>query len=934
MKALIFLNFFFVILCYSIIGQININGKVTDSDLSPINNALVEIIDNYDSTNYYSQATDAEGNFQISNIILDAVFNENIQHHNLILRNYPNPFNPSTIIHYELPSAESIQIIIYDILGRRVRNLVDRHETEGVHQEFWDGRNDHNRSVSAGIYLCQLLTKNNSIVHKMILLDGGTTTPMYFNRSLSKQNLSNTSNTQNEFTFSVLVSGDNILNTTFSNLRCKSDTTINLIVPKILEKITIGSEGGTIETDGIKLVIPSDALNESAELQLGVDINADIFDNKLSNIYRIDGLPNIIHKPIKVYLQLNNIPSDTVSLGIGSHFVDLISQDQFISFDTQTAYDSSGYLLSELEPSLETNLSKSLNSNRNKSIQYFVALISPGKVKSSDGNFRLKFPKSLKEFIPDIDDQLVDAINEYTNLGFSRKENGIDNNPYWPLKVKIENKNTLKYVMIEYVNGKPEIIINRKYVVNEELENLNYHLGKSIYFCFVLQDYSKYDAFNNYHFWLHYSLFTWLGHMFTNEIDHIPPSFKLLKNLKHGYKHIFYGLHYEWPFSNIKGAIEHGVSLSPLIQYFAKNAKYSNSIVSKIYNNLELKVPALNAIIKSIDEEENIWWEHFLTRYISGKVYNVMANNFYDGILDSYSMDINDENSFENTFSLDYENLSANIYRININNTEFNNDKRFRFTLKEFGTNASNVNVSIWGINDKNLEFIAGGYDVVLQENINTLLQKKYAAILLCVSNSYAESPFNEKVKINLNVTLYEQEKYYKKCTLNFKIAGKYLYDGTNTNLNAMGYWEFYKGVNIDGDFFTAYLDSTDSYINEYDKEVHWSQNQYLSGNINYNNGDTTITNIYGELQGLSYLQDFNRNEVNTSIRLIDFPLQKTGRGKNWIEWKVEGKDIDLSKLIVRDRTDGYTIYSGKSVLEFQSVIESDDNFIKLVFYE
>ena len=140
-------------------AQITIDGTITDSELNPISNALVEIIDQYDTTNYYSAATDASGYFSISNIFTDLAERKNIVPSDfIILRNYPNPFNPSTIIYYELPKSENIEIKIYDILGREVRALFDNFQKAGIYTLNWDGRNNWNSSVAAGVYFCRLKT--------------------------------------------------------------------------------------------------------------------------------------------------------------------------------------------------------------------------------------------------------------------------------------------------------------------------------------------------------------------------------------------------------------------------------------------------------------------------------------------------------------------------------------------------------------------------------------------------------------------------------------------------------------------------------------------------------------------------------------------------------------------------------------------------------
>ena len=84
--------------------------------------------------------------------------------------NYPNPFNPVTNIHYEVHKNTHVKITIYDLLGREVKKLVSGELVSGDHQVIWDGTNDFGISVSAGIYLYQLRTKNFIQTKKMLLL--------------------------------------------------------------------------------------------------------------------------------------------------------------------------------------------------------------------------------------------------------------------------------------------------------------------------------------------------------------------------------------------------------------------------------------------------------------------------------------------------------------------------------------------------------------------------------------------------------------------------------------------------------------------------------------------------------------------------------------------------------------------------------------------
>ncbi|MCK4578355.1 MAG: T9SS type A sorting domain-containing protein, partial [Candidatus Marinimicrobia bacterium] len=82
----------------------------------------------------------------------------------------PNPFNPNTSLRYELPMATDVVLVVYDILGREVIRLVDEHKDAGYHQVIWQGQDRFGRSVSSGVYITRLVTRQYTKARKMVLL--------------------------------------------------------------------------------------------------------------------------------------------------------------------------------------------------------------------------------------------------------------------------------------------------------------------------------------------------------------------------------------------------------------------------------------------------------------------------------------------------------------------------------------------------------------------------------------------------------------------------------------------------------------------------------------------------------------------------------------------------------------------------------------------
>lgn len=91
--------------------------------------------------------------------------------------NFPNPFNPTTTIAFDLPNASRITLVIYDVLGRKVKTLLDARAAAGHYTVQWNGNNDAGQPVASGVYFYRLSTspsegglKGVSQTRKMMLI--------------------------------------------------------------------------------------------------------------------------------------------------------------------------------------------------------------------------------------------------------------------------------------------------------------------------------------------------------------------------------------------------------------------------------------------------------------------------------------------------------------------------------------------------------------------------------------------------------------------------------------------------------------------------------------------------------------------------------------------------------------------------------------------
>ena len=86
--------------------------------------------------------------------------------------NYPNPFNPSTIIPYQLAASSEVRLEVFNLLGQRIATLVDGERAAGFHTATWHATDATGRAVGAGVYIYRMTVEAEHQTGRMVLLDG------------------------------------------------------------------------------------------------------------------------------------------------------------------------------------------------------------------------------------------------------------------------------------------------------------------------------------------------------------------------------------------------------------------------------------------------------------------------------------------------------------------------------------------------------------------------------------------------------------------------------------------------------------------------------------------------------------------------------------------------------------------------------------------
>ena len=85
-------------------------------------------------------------------------------------QNFPNPFNPSTEIRFDLPEEGQVELSVFNMQGQKVRTLESGNKAPGYHSIIWNGTNDNGSKVSTGMYFYSIQTNKFQAVRKMLFL--------------------------------------------------------------------------------------------------------------------------------------------------------------------------------------------------------------------------------------------------------------------------------------------------------------------------------------------------------------------------------------------------------------------------------------------------------------------------------------------------------------------------------------------------------------------------------------------------------------------------------------------------------------------------------------------------------------------------------------------------------------------------------------------
>lgn len=146
----------------SIFLPLSVSGEnITDWDYQP---PYLSIFFDSSRANFTAIFSDDSSQTSIGNV------GETLPTKIALLPNYPNPFNPSTIIRFQLTHASDVKLHIYNMLGQEIKTLLDAQQPAGEHRIIWNGQNENGEPGASGVYLLRMESGHFQQTRKLLLL--------------------------------------------------------------------------------------------------------------------------------------------------------------------------------------------------------------------------------------------------------------------------------------------------------------------------------------------------------------------------------------------------------------------------------------------------------------------------------------------------------------------------------------------------------------------------------------------------------------------------------------------------------------------------------------------------------------------------------------------------------------------------------------------
>lgn len=497
---------------------------------------------------------------------------------------------------------------------------------------------------------------------------------------------------------------------------------------------TVGTEGGTVEYESVKLTVPAGAFDVSTELGLSNEqTDAAFSGTAISPQYNLGGLPESFSQPIEVTLQSTSAATGEVYVAVGYIAIPTSLQQEKKVFEYLEAevLEGGNTIVASIPPTAGlTNFAKR---NVDGTFSISIAVIGGhSSYTTSAGHFKVQFPTSVANDIPQLGSYLEEAYQKVSAMGFSYTDRS-----EWPVVVKVKK---LDASVDGYFSasiwgdncGTMEFNMDKL----GDSENLRATAGHE--FLHLAQDlYDPRSPFSRVKFspvqlWLDEASSVWIEEKYSSL-----PNYRSVVRAGNVMAP-FDGMHKEGG-----AAATHGYGMSAMIKYLT--GKYGDEVVSKMYKEIFAGKHPVTAVMSSIPDAVSIWYPEFLKKYTLGEIYDDVPTAMLISYISTQKHTISSLQKDSTNYSYSAPNLSGHFYYVRLDFADSDEENASAIFT------AANNDIIIYSFKGTDIKYENWGYGSVTISDLMSF-KKNDRHLLALVCNTNFSSPKDGRTDVAMNI--------------------------------------------------------------------------------------------------------------------------------------------------------------------------------------
>ena len=544
--------------------------------------------------------------------------------------------------------------------------------------------------------------------------------------------------------------------------------------------MTIGPDGGTLETADFTLHVPAGVFQTEATISIFLSTDASPFgDNSVSSMFIVEGLPDDFQKPIPVKFKYNGTLSEESYIVMGEEATPISLNELTTAYHLLDAEDSSGWLVGTLPAPGTASAKRQAQTHSGRAGEGYISIALGTishymQITSNEGHFRIMYPmltvssSDVNALAGFLEEAYIDVRD---SLGFD-----YSTRTSWPVVATVmpftrpfRSPEAFGYSVCSRLgNNFAWLEFNSGTMSNHEEMRATaghefFHLIQSLYDPRLPGE----KAGNQpEHLWLNEAMSVWSEGLFTDQQNFIS------KVYSENVQEPFFGMH--TPLAAGQSASQnHGYGMVPMIEYLTR--QHGTGCLVEIYKRIGNARHPVEAIATAA-ESPGLWLEAFLRDYSLGNLYSLQVSNLVQlATSNSQTYEITSPEDTLQVYSRHYKDLSARMFFIKLRDANMDSTASLSFSIDD---NTGNFQITVFKYGAGSIEYVTHTANGQTSPSISVPnLKKDYMDqnrhVLAMVTHTRGVLPYTDSTAADLTIKVKKNEETpppdYNYCSVSIR---------------------------------------------------------------------------------------------------------------------------------------------------------------------